>query len=390
MDGPSRLTEWGLKTCLTFWLEQGWDAGRGGFFEGLDLAGRGLVDGKRRVRVQARQIYVHARCAIAGFPSDLDLAREAYDLLRQRAFEQGGMPGWAHALDASGAVIDERRDLYDHAFLLLAQASLFQASGDARYQADAEQLLAFLDTRMKSESAGYIEAIGGPVLPRRQNPHMHLFEAMLALFEADPSADTRGRLDALAELAHTVFIDEQAGVLREFFAADWGAYPGVEGDTVEPGHLCEWVWLLHEYDRLCGADSQAVGDRLYATAGRHGVVPATGLLCAAMDSSGAHTDASSRSWMQTERVRAAAVQARRGHPGAQADLDTACQALFQHHLDPAVPGGWIDQVDGQGQPLSGAIPASTLYHVLGAILEAEKTIRTDGPSDPAAQRVSSR
>lgn len=385
MDGPSRLTEWGLETCLPFWLENGWDSAHGGFFECLDLSGRGITAAERRVRVQARQIYVQARSSMVGFAADLELAREGYDLLRARAFEQGGMPGWAHALDARGAVIDERRDLYDHAFILLAQASLFKATSDRRYHTDAQQLLAFLDERMKASGPGYVEAIGGAVLPRRQNPHMHLFEAMLALHEAAPDSDTGERLDALAGLARTVFIDDEAGVLREFFSADWSAYPGPAGDTVEPGHLCEWVWLLSEYERLGGAGSEAIRDRLYNTARQYGVVADTGLLCAAMDSTGAHSDARSRSWMQTERIRAAAVQTRLGKPGAQADLDAACQALFQHHLTPAVPGGWIDQVDARGKALSGNIPASTLYHVLGAILETAGTEQPPALSPESVQ-----
>ena len=359
MDGPSRLTEWGLETCLPFWLENGWDSAHGGFFECLDLSGRGITAAERQ-----------ARSSMVGFAADLELAREGYDLLRARAFEQGGMPGWAHALDARGAVIDERRDLYDHAFILLAQASLFKATSDRRYHTDAQQLLAFLDERMKASGPGYVEAIGG---------------AMLALHEAAPDSDTGERLDALAGLARTVFIDDEAGVLREFFSADWSAYPGPAGDTVEPGHLCEWVWLLSEYERLGGAGSEAIRDRLYNTARQYGVVADTGLLCAAMDSTGAHSDARSRSWMQTERIRAAAVQTRLGKPGAQADLDAACQALFQHHLTPAVPGGWIDQVDARGKALSGNIPASTLYHVLGAILETAGTEQPPALSPESVQ-----
>ncbi|WP_300527180.1 AGE family epimerase/isomerase [Maricaulis sp.] len=385
MDGPSRLTEWGLKTCLPFWLDTGWDTVHGGFFECLDLDGRGIAEGRRRVRVQARQIYVQARCALSGFPANLDLARDGYELLRRRAFEQGGMPGWAHALDPRGEVIDERRDLYDHAFILLAQASLYRASGDRRYLADAQQLLAFLDARMKADGPGFIEAIGGPALPRRQNPHMHLFEALLALYEADPADETRQRLDALMALAQDVFIDRKAGVLREFFDSDWSAYPGDQGDTVEPGHLSEWVWLLAEYDRLCDDDHSTIGDSLFETARQHGVVARTGLMCAAMNSSWVHTDTSSRSWMQTERIRAAAVQVRLARPGAREELDIACARLFEHHLDAAIPGGWIDQVDGDGAPLSGKIPASTLYHVLGAIIEAEQIARPEDPTTLSMQ-----
>ena len=84
-------------------------------------------------------------------------------------------------------------------------------------------------------------------LPRRQNPHMHLLEALLALHVATGEKNWLRRAGALVDLFKRRFVDPQTGALIEFFAEDWSAAPGDEGRLREPGHQFEWVWLLFEY-----------------------------------------------------------------------------------------------------------------------------------------------
>ena len=87
--------------------------------------------------------------------------------------------GCALLLKADGSVLDSTRDLYTQAFYLLALAWRFRLSSDAKWLEAADRQIAFLDTEMASPEGGYIESIPDR-LPRRQNPHMHLFEAFLA------------------------------------------------------------------------------------------------------------------------------------------------------------------------------------------------------------------
>ena len=49
-------------------------------------------------------------------------------------------------------------------------------------------------------------------------------------------------------------------------------------------------------------------------------------------------------------------------------------ALKQHYLDQPFPGGWMDQFDAAGKPLTEFVPASTFYHVFCAIAEADRTL----------------
>ena len=76
--------------------------------------------------------------------------------------------------------------------------------------------------------------------------------------------------------------------------------------------------------------------------------------------------------MQTEWLRAAAARQRAGHASAADELEAVCDLLFRHHLDPAIPGGWIDQIDAAGRRVADRMPASTLYHLLGAVVDAHQ------------------
>ena len=59
------------------------------------------------------------------------------------------------------------------------------------------------------------------------------------------------------------------------------------------------------------------------------------------------------------------------------DIEEARAALgrlHQYYLLHPVPGGWYDQFDDNGRSLVDFIPASSFYHVLCAVAEAEQVL----------------
>ena len=71
--------------------------------------------------------------------------------------------------------------------MLLALASVYALDRDAQLRSEIDALLAFLDQQLRSPHGSYLE--GSPAsMPRRQNPQMHLFEAMIAAFDATHDA----------------------------------------------------------------------------------------------------------------------------------------------------------------------------------------------------------
>ena len=372
----SKLSHWVCDEALPFWQASGRDSAFGGVHERLHWDGSPDLATVKRVRVQARQIYCYSQASELGWFDGLAFAGSILDWLMAKAGRSGDRPGFAHLLHPDGSIADERRDTYDHAFILLALAWYSRASGDAQARRLIDETLAFLDDRMLCSDGSYREGLP-PSLPRRQNPHMHLFEAMLALHETIAYPGALERAGKLRAMLTERFL-QPAPVLREFFDDGWRLATGDRGRIVEPGHQAEWCWLLRRHERMAGLAPEdlpsALIDAAEATAD-----PATGFLIDEASSDGTPSRRSRRLWPQTEWAKAWLSEQRAGREGAQAKATHALNQLSTHYLGQPLPGCWIDQMDHLGRPMVDTIPASTLYHVFAAAVEADAAIDAATP-----------
>ncbi|MBO6796547.1 AGE family epimerase/isomerase [Maricaulis sp.] len=374
MDTVKALADWGVHSFFPLWREKSLDPETGGFFEVFDARGEPRRDADRRVRVQARQIYTFARAHLRGWCDGLEAAQSGWDYLQKHARHPDG--GYAHRLNARGEIISDLRDLYDHAFILLAASFLAEVTGDPRYLQDCDDLLEFLDTRMCHPTGGYIEAVGAGNVPRRQNPHMHLFEALMIFRQAGGKGGL-ARATEIHALFHQRFYSKDHGVLFEFFESDLKRLSAETGPVAEPGHMFEWVWLLNKYALLSGEDISPAAEHLFRNAMRMGINPSSGLLISSMDETGVVSEHGTRTWMQNEWFRAACVAKTRGFEGADVALEMAGRAMLDKHFAVSLPGGWIEHFDGAGNPVGDDMPASTPYHIIGALIEADKLLDSD-------------
>ena len=372
MTSAQRVRAWAIDAALPLWATKGVDP-RGGFVESLSLDGEALLSKPRRVRAQARQIYVYAHCYNVGWLPDAQLAVEQLNWLVGHAWSPDGKPGWVHALDESGGVIDDKRDLYDHAFILLALATVYRATKDDKWLKLVDQTVAVLDRDFAALNGGFLECIGGE-LPRRQNPHMHLFEAFLSLHAATANAEYLARVDAIYGLFDGHFFDRELGILREYFQENWAPWKSGSEDIWEPGHHSEWVWLLTRYFEVSDRVRQGDGQKLLDRALANGVIPVTGLLRGELGTDNSCPPSMSRTWMQTEYIKALLTRVEHGEAGAVQVVEQAIEDMFRWHLDPAISGGWVDHVDELGAPCSEDIPASTLYHLICCMTEIERVL----------------
>jgi len=364
-----------LRTLMTerslpLWAREGWDSSRGGFVERLGPDGKADQLAPRRVRVQARQIYSFAIAARLGwYPQGRDIAMKGMEYMLAKARSPDGRPGFVHLIDPDGNVLNPLRDAYDHAFVLLAMATLYELSGDASLRGEMDSLVAFLDRELRSPHGGYIEGIP-PTLPRRQNPQMHLFEAMIAAFDATHELSYQNRAGDLFGLFAASLYDARRQALGEYFEEDWSR---IEPVVVEPGHQAEWVWLLRGFERVTGCPTGRYRAQLLSSALRYRD-EATGCLIDEGDAEGNIRKSTRRLWPQTEIAKAWIAQAEVGEQGA---ADKACEALarlHRHYLSHPVPGGWYDQFDRDNRSLVDTIPASSFYHIICAIAEAERVL----------------
>jgi mannose/cellobiose epimerase-like protein (N-acyl-D-glucosamine 2-epimerase family) len=359
-----------IEYSLPLWAGEGWDSAAGGFVEKLDIEGRADRAAPRRVRVQARQIYCFAKAAQLGwYPQGRDIAMKGLDYLLTKARSPDGHPGFVHLLSPDGSAIDSARDTYDHAFVLLALATLYQLTNDAQLLQEIASLLGFLDSSLRSPHGGFVEGIPA-TMPRRQNPQMHLFEAMIATFDATRDQVYQSRAGDLFGLFVANLYDPRREVLGEYFEDDWSR---IEPVCVEPGHQAEWVWLLRGFERITGCPTGRHRAGLLASALRYRD-DATGCLFDEGNADGSVKKFTRRLWPQTEIAKAWIAQAEAGEQDAVDQARAALARMHRHYLCHPVMGGWYDQFDRDNRSLVAAIPASSFYHVLCAVAEAERVI----------------
>ena len=369
-DVVARLKRRVIDHCLPLWSGEGWDAVAGGFVDRLGPDGRADRQAPRRVFVQARQIYCFAKAAQMGwYGQGRAIALQGLEHLLAKAKAPDGRPGYVHTLTPDGAVKDPRRDTYDHAFILLALATVYALDRDAQVRAEIDELLVFLDTQLRSPNGGFLEGLP-PSLPRRQDPQMHLFEAMIALFDATHDLAFQQRAGDFFALFLANLYDKQTRLLGEYFEDDWSKIPPV---IVAPGHLAEWVWLLRGFERITGCPTGTRRGELLQSALRYRDA-ATGCLVDAGDADGNIRRDTRRLWPQTELAKAFIAQAEAGEVGAAGEARAALARLERQYLNHPFAGGWYDQFDGGGTSLVETIPASSFYHVLCAITEAEQVL----------------
>ena len=356
--------------CLPLWSSEGWDRSTGGFVERLNWDGSADRDAPRRTLVQARQIYCFAKAAEMGwYPDGREIALKGLDYLLTKARSPDGRPGFVYALAPDGTVHDALRDTYSHAFVLLALASVYALDRDAQIRAEIDSFCHFLDSQLRSPHGGFVEGLPAS-LPRRQNPQMHLFEAMIAAFDATHDLVFQQRAGDFFGLFMANLYDKQKQALGEYFEEDWSR---IEPVVVEPGHQAEWCWLLKGFERITGCPTARPRGELLATALRYQDA-ATGCLIDVGDTAGNITRHTRRLWPQTEIAKAWIAQAESGEEGAADKARAALVRLERHYLSHPVAGGWYDQFDRDGNSLVATIPASSFYHVLCAVAEAEQVI----------------
>lgn len=270
----------------------------------------------------------------------------------------------------TGDMHNDMRDTYAQAFILLSGAWRYKAFGDQASLKQAEDTLTYLNKNVKAKNGGWLESLPAPENnQRRQNPHMHLFEAFLALYDATKDQQYLDLSDKIYALFTNHFFDKDKNALLEFFTTDWK--PDGDGGPVEPGHMMEWCWLLRSYQRLSGRDVSEFADELYQGGINYGWNEELGLICDAVNLNGPALEPTYRTWPQTELIKASIAQAAIGEDKMYAAAAKAIDVLFKHYLSVPIVGGWRDKIAKDGSMISSVMPTSTFYHLFCAAAEAE-------------------
>ena len=378
VDRPlNAFRQWAVEQAFPLWASRGFDAQAGLFEEQLGFDGTPVVTVPRRVMVQARQICVFTLATRHGWYDGRRIAVTAGRSLIDQFWAKDKIGGWFFSLNRDGTIADDRRDLYANAFVLFAMAGLIELTGDRRFVDAVERTLVVLDQHFTDKRGGGLwDAVPRQDGLRRQNPHMHLLEAYMALHDVTADEAYLARAEAIVDLAEQWFIDCQSGALCEYYDDDWRVTPCPGQGCVEPGHLFEWAWLLRRYEVKTGNSMDSLVKPLLAAAFRHGTDRLSGRIIDEVCEDGRVCRRTSRSWPHAEAIKSIGMEYHLG----QGDLRTEAAAMLDRlrrvYCPDHLGGGWIDHVAEDDTPMSRVMPASTLYHLAYALSEGERCFET--------------
>lgn len=361
--------DWLFNKALPLWSKLGTDNANGGFYERLTPDGIVLHDA-RRTRLVARQIYVFATAHALGWRGDcLAYVKHGLDYLLSRCRQADG--NLVASLDPVTGTANSGFQLYDYAFALFGLAAAARAIPNraAALENIALELLEIIQTR-RAHAGGYYDQPN----QLHSNPHMHLLEAAIAWGRLSSAPVWHTLCANLVDLCVTRFIASDCKAVREHFDSDWMITSGA--NPIEPGHQFEWAWLLMDWAGIHNHPATAsLGEQLAQTGESHGISSlgfAVNEISADMDI----IDGRHRLWPQTERIKAhTALYAQAAdEAGRNLALNNAAQGLknMRRFFEHPVQGQWWEHLAPDGAPMHEPSRASSLYHIVCAISEADK------------------
>ncbi|HHC7201651.1 TPA: AGE family epimerase/isomerase [Vibrio parahaemolyticus] len=359
----SKCQSWLSKVVLPLWAREG-QRKNGVFEEGLSSPSEPFSKGVIRFRVQPRQAYVYAHAHQLGWFNSTDIVNNVVE--NGFNYFQSSTGHYAFSTSDELVINDETQYGYDHAFAILGFGWHYQLTKDEKSLDMAESCYQFFNRFLRDKEYDGFFSSPSEKIVKCQNPHMHLFEALMVLFEVTNNTLWLERADEIYKLFCKRFYNGNNVV--EFF--DRELLPNHPlSENIDPGHQYEWVWLLSHYAKLRKVDVSDKVMSLMSFAAELGH-SATGLVMDEIKQDGSKYRETSRLWCQTEYLKArVAVYESNTTPENEEALVLAVDSIFKFYIEPAQHGLWIDQVDSNGNPISHDAPASTLYHIFLAFSE---------------------
>lgn len=223
---------------LDFYQDPAADRSGGGFWW-LDSSGRPMPEHGKQLWINARMVHAFGIGALAGRTACRSLVEHGVEFLRAGPLHDPTHGGWMWAVDATGEVVDDAKQAYGHAFVLLAVSSAEVAGVDTGPIRD--EIATLIDEKYWREADGlcvdtYDRSWSDLERYRGQNANMHLVEAFLAAAEATGDAEFSRRGSRIAERIIDELTrangwrvaehyDESWRILRDYYVVDWDGAP---------------------------------------------------------------------------------------------------------------------------------------------------------------------
>lgn len=390
-DAPSQQTlatprdatvwaDWFWATFFPDWCARVQD-GAFGVFDALNEAGEPDSTATKSLLAQARTLFTLSHTALISNDLTLIEAARLQAAFLQRFHKGGGLYRATALRDgtATGRAEDEIARSYDHSFIILGLVTWNRIAPSKDTAAQIEACWAALRSTLTDPSTGLLRNDDtGTISNPAQNPHMHLFEACLqasrmAITTSD-AAIWLTRAADLREIGLRYFIDQDNGSLTEFLTPDLHALAGPDGARREPGHQCEWAWLLWEEAEL--AKDPSLGPpatRLIEFADRHCFSQQGAFKGAAFDAvstSGEVMEDSFLLWPQTEAIKAFSLRYAAGDVAAGERARALMCLMFEQWF--ADRPTYVNRLDAEGKTIWNEALTRLMYHIVIAMTEGAR------------------
>ncbi len=368
---------WFWSESFPGWLKRVTDP-EGGLFDALDAGGTADPSAGKTILAQARGLFTLSHLALLSLDPALKAAAGRQVALLDRFRKAPGL--YRRMVARDGQPLDNVARSYDQTFVILGLSTWYRLAPSPGVEAEIEACWQALANRLTDPVTGLlveddtvIEPSAPDAPPRAQNPHMHLYEACLQAFAATGNPLWQGRAADLRAVALRHFLDQRHGSMAEFLTPDLCPLPGAAGQRREPGHQCEWAWLLRREVELGGDPALlATARRLEAFADAHGFAPAGPLSGAAYDAVSAEAvmEPAHLLWPQTEAIKSFAMRHASGEAGAGARAKALLCLMFDHWF--AGRPAFVNRLDAQGRTLWPQALTRLQYHLVLALTEGAR------------------
>jgi mannobiose 2-epimerase len=255
-------------SIIDFYLPACVDRTNGGYLEAL-REDRFVPTGEKFLTLQARQLWFFSTLAAAGIRKEASLAaaRTGFDFLEKK-FRDRTHGGYFAKVSDEGLPTDRRKHVYLNAFALYGLTAYHDASGDSAALTAAKELFRTLESKCHDASrGGYIELFHpdwreitdprapsfiGPPGTKTFNTHLHVLEALTALYRAWPDPLVRRRLEELLLINTLTVRLPEHGCNVDGFTLDWRPLKTPQNLRASYGHDVEGAWLCLDAARALG------------------------------------------------------------------------------------------------------------------------------------------
>jgi mannose/cellobiose epimerase-like protein (N-acyl-D-glucosamine 2-epimerase family) len=279
-------------------------------------------------------------------PTYLESMRRVADfaLAHFRDPEHGG---WFFSVAPDGSVIDDSKDSYSFAFAMFGFSHAARVTGDPRYLAAALQALADIKQKMNNPAGFYwltkTRDFSQSKATLSQNPMLHLYESLLALYEATGNKEYLQQAQVHIESVFSRLFDKQQGVISGYYGPDWKPLPHDPNGYVDVGDQIEWAywWSRGVEYGFPARDLANYGKPLLETGLRVGYDHSEGGIFPGMDAAGATLRERKKLWQQCELMRTLMNWAVRQGRSDLWPLFEQTSGMFRQHFADAEFGGYF-------------------------------------------------